>query len=284
MTKLLHRIIIFSFIVLISPTIFAQDLPRHNPVPGGIAIVDLKSNSNTAPEVYFLKRRVMVVKGNKNNWQAVIGIPLSLKKGKYKVSIKTADKKRLAFNVADKEYELRHITINNKRMVSPTKADIERHYKEKPLILAALKTWTERSEVPTAFIFPVKGRLSSQFGLRRIYNKQERIRRHTGLDIAAPNGTVIISPAKGKVIRTGDYFFTGGTVFLDHGQGLITMYCHLSKTDVKAGDVLQQGDRIGEVGSTGRVSGPHLHWVVSLNNTKVEPKLFLPEDPQRTTQ
>lgn len=278
MTKLLHRIFIFSFIALFSPTIFAQNLPRHNPVPGGIAIVDLKSNSDMAPKVYFLKRRVMVVKAKNDNWQAVIGIPLSLKKGKYKVSIKTADKKRLAFKVADKEYELRHITINNKRMVSPTKADIERHYKEKPLMLAALKTWTEQSEVPTAFIFPVKGRLSSQFGLRRIYNKQERIRRHTGLDIAAPNGTVIISPAKGKVIRTGDYFFTGGTVFLDHGQGLITMYCHLSKTDVKAGDVLQQGDRIGEVGSTGRVSGPHLHWVVSLNNTKVEPKLFLPKE------
>ena len=216
---------------------------------------------------------------------AVIGIPLSLKAGKHRLVIKTADKQRLAFKVTGKEYELRHITINNKRMVSPTKADIERHYKEKPLIVAALKTWTAQTEVATSFILPVKGRLSSQFGLRRIYNNQERVRRHTGLDIAAPNGAPIVAPAKGRVIRTGDYFFTGGTVFIDHGQGLVTMYCHLSKTDVKAGDALQQGDRIGEVGSTGRVSGPHLHWVVSLNNTKVEPKLFLAEEvTQRTTQ
>lgn len=277
MNKLLYRIFVVSFILIFSPTVFAQDLPRHNPVPGGIAIVDLKSNSDTAPEVYFQKRRTMVVKGKNGNWQAVIGIPLVLKAGKHKIAIKTADKKRFAFKVSDKDYELRHITINNKRMVSPTKADIDRHYKEKPLMLAALKTWTEQGEVPTSFILPVEGRLSSQFGLRRIYNKQKRVRRHTGLDIAAPNGTTIVAPANGKVIRTGDYFFTGGTVFIDHGQGLITMYCHLSKTDVKAGDVLRQGGRIGEVGSTGRVSGPHLHWVVSLNNTKVEPKLFLPE-------
>lgn len=278
MSKLLQRIFVFSFIFVFSPVIFAQDLPRHNPVPGGIAIVDLNSNSDSTPEVTFLKRRVMVVKGKNGNWHAVVGIPLSLKKGKHAIRIKTAAENKLSFNIKHKEYDLRHITIDNKRMVSPTKADIERHYREKPLIVAALKTWTEQDEVPTSFILPVQGRLSSQFGLRRIYNKQDRIRRHTGLDIAAPNGTPIVAPANGKVIRTGDYFFTGGTVFIDHGQGLITMYCHLSKTDVKAGDMLEQGDRIGEVGSTGRVSGPHLHWVVSLNDTKVEPKLFLPEN------
>lgn len=277
MNKLVQRLHVFSFIILYSATVSAQELPRHNPVPGGVAIVDLKINHDTAPTVFFKKRRVMVLKGKNSNWQAVIGIPLSIKSGKHKIAIKTADKQRLGFNIGDKEYELRHLTINNKRMVSPTKADIDRHLKEKPLMLAALKTWTEKNEVPTAFILPVQGRFSSQFGLRRIYNKQARVRRHTGLDIAAPNGTLIIAPAKGRVIRTGDYFFTGGTVFIDHGQGLITMYCHLSKTYVKAGDDLKQGDRIGEVGSTGRVSGPHLHWVVSLNNTKVEPKLFLPE-------
>ncbi len=285
MTKVFKRILAVCLFLVITPSIFAQDLPHHNPVPGGIAIVDLQSNSDSAPEVYFEERRVMVLKGNNGHWQAVIGIPLTIKTGKHTIKIKQTDKAQLAFNVTGKKYELRHITIDNKRMVSPTQADIERHMKEKPLILAALKTWTEQSEVPTAFILPVQGRLSSQFGLRRIYNKQDRIRRHTGLDIAAIVGTPIVAPAAGRVIRTGDYFFTGGTVFVDHGQGLVTMYCHLSKTEVKAGDILKQGDRIGEVGMTGRVSGAHLHWVVSLNNTKVEPKLFLAEQvSQRTTQ
>jgi murein DD-endopeptidase MepM/ murein hydrolase activator NlpD len=160
-------------------------------------------------------------------------------------------------------------------MVSPTKKDIKRHYKEKPFIVAALKTWSDNNNVQTQFSLPVDGRFSSIFGLKRIYNKQKRIRRHTGLDIAAPTGTPIKSPAKGKVIRTGSYFFTGNTVFIDHGQGLISMYSHLNKTHVKAGQILQQGQPIGTVGMTGRVSGPHLHWVVSLNNTKVDPKLFL---------
>ena len=179
------------------------------------------------------------------------------------------------FSVYNKDYETRHITIKNKRMVSPKKEDIQRHYKEKPLMLAALKQWTENRQVETQFTLPVEGRFSSIFGLKRIYNNQKRIRRHTGLDIAAPQGTVITSPAKGKVVRTGNYFFTGNTVFIDHGQGLITMYSHLNTIHVKAGQQLKQGEKLGTVGMTGRVSGPHLHWVVSLNNTKVDPKLFI---------
>lgn len=274
-THLTKVTVFFCLTLFFSPFALAADYPKHNPVPGGIAIVDLPVIDKTPPQVYFKKRRIMVRK-NANTWQAIVGIPLKTKPGSHRLTITSKQhKSHKAFTIQGKDYATRHITIPNKRMVSPSKADLERHFKEKPLILAALKTWTEQTDVKSSFILPVQGRLSSPFGLKRIYNKQARIRRHTGLDIAAPNGTPIVAPAKGKIIRTGNYFFTGGTVFLDHGQGLITMYCHLSKTDVKAGDELQQGDRIGEVGSTGRVSGPHLHWVVSLNNTKVEPKLFV---------
>lgn len=256
----------------------AEILPAALPVPGGIAIIDLKDDFKPQSKVYFNKKRVLTRKVN-NSWQAMVGLPLKIKPGTYKiVSVDTqGNKKRYQFSVANKDYETRHITIKNKRMVSPTKKDIDRHYKERPLIIAALKQWTELEDVQTDFIVPVEGRFSSIFGLRRIYNNQKRIRRHTGLDIAAPVGTQIKSPAKGTVIRTGSYFFTGNTVFIDHGQGLISMYCHLSKTGVKAGQQLEQGQLIGEVGMTGRVSGPHLHWVISLNNTKVDPKLFLPK-------
>lgn len=257
----------------------AEILPAALPVPGGIAIINLKDNFNPQSKVYFNKKRVLTRKVN-NSWQAMVGLPLKTKPGTYKIVSVDAqgNKKRYQFSVANKDYETRHITIKNKRMVSPTKKDIDRHYKERPLIIAALKQWTDLEDVQTNFIVPVEGRFSSIFGLRRIYNNQKRIRRHTGLDIAAPVGTQIKSPAKGTVIRTGSYFFTGNTVFIDHGQGLISMYCHLSKTDVKAGQQLEQGQLIGEVGMTGRVSGPHLHWVISLNNTKVDPKLFLPKD------
>lgn len=268
------------FISLFGFTVFnfaiAETFPTTAPVPGGIAIIDLKSDFNEQAKVFFGKRRILTRKIN-NAWQAVIGLPLKIKSGVHKVKIINAQgkKKYQEFLVYGKDYETRHITITNKRMVSPTKKDIERHYKEKPLIIAALKTWTENNNVQTNFSLPVTGRFSSQFGLKRIYNKQKRIRRHTGLDIAAPAGTLIKSPAKGKVIRIGSYFFTGNTVFIDHGQGLISMYSHLNETHIKAGQQLIEGQTIGTVGMTGRVSGPHLHWVVSLNNTKVDPKLFI---------
>ena len=274
---------IFAIGLLSFQSTFAEMLPAALPVPlpvpGGVAIVELKNDFDPRSKAYFGKKRVLTRKVN-DNWQAVVGLPLKIKPGAHKII--TVDplgiKKRYQFSVFDKEYETRHITIKNKRMVSPTKKDIERHYKEKPLIIAALKKWSDNNQVQTNFIVPVEGRFSSIFGLRRIYNNQKRIRRHTGLDIAAPVGTVIKSPAKGTVVRTGSYFFTGNTVFIDHGQGLISMYCHLNKTKVSAGQQLEQGQPIGTVGMTGRVSGPHLHWVISLNNTKVDPKLFLAKD------
>ena len=274
MIKKLLFISIFAFATLTHAT--AETFPIASPVPGGIAIIDLTPDFNEQAKVYFWKKRILTRKTN-NTWQAVVGLPLKIKAGIHKIKIISAQgkKKYLEFSVHSKDYETRHITIKNKRMVSPTKKDIERHYKEKPLMVAALKTWTENSNIQTNFIHPVDGRFSSIFGLKRIYNKQKRIRRHTGLDIAAPVGAAIISPANGKVIRTGSYFFTGNTVFIDHGQGLVSMYCHLNKTHVKAGQQLKQGQNIGTVGMTGRVSGPHLHWVVSLNNTKVDPKLFI---------
>ncbi len=273
---MIKKILFFTLFITVSKFAFAESFPHASAVPGGIAIINLKPDFNKNNKIYFNKKRVLIRRTNKG-WQALVGLPLKIKPGIHKVKIISPQGKKMyrEFSVHKKNYKTTHITIKNKRMVSPTKKDIERHYKEKPLITAALKTWTENDNVQTHFIIPVEGRFSSIFGLKRIYNKQKRIRRHTGLDIAAPTGTAIKSPARGTVIRTGNYFFTGNTVFIDHGQGLISVYFHLNKTLVKAGQQLKQGEMIGTVGMTGRVSGPHLHWTISLNNTKVDPKLFI---------
>ena len=85
-----------------------------------------------------------------------------------------------------------------------------------------------------------------------------------------------VAPLPGKVIDVGDYFFNGGTVWLDHGGGLLSMYCHLSAVDVQVGDALATGQPFCKVGATGRVTGPHLHWGVMLNRTMVDPALFIP--------
>ena len=115
---------------------------------------------------------------------------------------------------------------------------------------------------------------ASRFGLRRIFNGEARAP-HSGLDVAVPRGRPIKAAAQGKILATGDYFFNGKTVFIDHGNGLISMYCHLDRIDVQSGDQVTQGQRVGLAGSTGRSSGPHLHWSVVLNGTMVDPELFL---------
>ncbi|MFO8024545.1 peptidoglycan DD-metalloendopeptidase family protein [Thiohalophilus sp.] len=256
-------------------SVSATTLPRHQTIPGGVAVIPLGVLEQPKPAVTYLEKQVMV-RANNRRWEAVVGIPLSAKPGIHRLQVDNGQREfNQEFRVVDKEYETTHITISNQRMVSPTKEDIERHYREKKQIVAAIHSWSEREHIDTAFITPVEGRFSSPFGLKRIYNNQDRIRRHTGLDIAAPVGTPIVAPASGTVIRTGDYFFTGNTVFIDHGQGLVTMYCHLDKIDVEEGQHINQSQQLGEVGMTGRVSGPHLHWAVFLNQFKVDPKLFM---------
>lgn len=247
--------------------------PATNPVPGGIATIKLGvSASQPAPYVTFNKKRVMVQKKN-NTWYAIVGIPLKTKAGKHFIRLKNPARK-LAFVVKPKKYKTQYLTIKNKRKVNPTKKDIERIIKEKKIIASVFNSWRKIEDVDTNFIKPVDGPLSSPFGLRRFFNKQPR-RPHSGLDIAAPKGAPIKAPAEGIIANIGDYFFNGNSVFIDHGQGLISMYCHMSKILVKTGQKIKKGEKIGEVGMTGRVTGPHLHWSVNLNNTRVDPALFL---------
>jgi murein DD-endopeptidase MepM/ murein hydrolase activator NlpD len=245
----------------------------HYPVPGGIALVklDAAAKRNT---VQFDGQRVLTQQIN-GEWYAVVGLSLTTKPATYKITYRVSDKTiSESFRVYPKDYETQHITIKDKRKVEPNAEDLKRINKESKIIRSSLAKWTDIDNVPLDFAVPVQGRMSSPFGLRRFFNGQPR-NPHSGLDIAAAEGTPIQSPAPGIVITTGNYFFNGNTVFLDHGQGLISMFCHLNKIYVKPGQSIAKGEQIGEVGMTGRVTGPHLHWSISLNNARIEPRLLL---------
>lgn len=274
----MNKLILLLALSLFSTSLFAQ-IPQSNPVPGGIAVIALGSTENPRPQVTYKKRNVMVLPRD-GQWQAVVGIALGASAGTHKIQVKQHGKSiSKKFQVKDKKYKEQRLTIKNKRKVNPNKLDMERIKSERQYINGALKFWRENDDVETGFALPVQGRMSSPFGLRRFFNDQPR-KPHSGLDIAAPTGTPIKAPAKGTVIETGDYFFNGNTVFIDHGQGLITMYCHMDAIDVKKGQQLKAGDVIGKVGMTGRVTGPHLHWSVSLNNARIDPGLLLIEQPK----
>ena len=242
-------------------------------MPGGVAIVPLERAGGEAPHAYFNGDRVMVLKGERN-WVALVGIPLDAKPGSYAV---TASGRSLSFTVQDKQYAVQRVTIKNKRKVDPTTLDLKRIRRESVIIKAALAAWHAKAGVPLRFDLPVLGPVSSPFGLRRVFNGEPR-RPHSGIDIAVPAGTPIHAPAPGRVAAVGNFFFDGTMVMIDHGQGLVTLYGHMKKVLVKKGQRLARGEVIGLVGQTGRATGPHLHWGVSLNNARVDPTLFLSPD------
>jgi murein DD-endopeptidase MepM/ murein hydrolase activator NlpD len=261
----------------------ATALPRPDAVPGGVAVIELGAQAQ-APRARYQGKRVLVTR-EKNAWYAVIGLPLAAAPGTHILEVMRGDggKERLQFQVAAKEYETQRLVIKDKRKVEPNAKDMERIGKETPRIRQALGHYSERAAVVTDFIWPAEGPTSSPFGLRRFFNDQPR-QPHSGLDIAGPEGAPIVAPAPGRVLDAGDFFFNGNTVFLDHGQGLVTMYCHMSRIDVQPGDEVQAGDVLGAIGKTGRVTGAHLHWGVSLNDTRVDPLLFLPQRPAPAAQ
>jgi hypothetical protein len=265
-------------VLLASPTMVAAvSLPRHDPVPGGVALIPLQDDAAQPPEVRHEGRILMVVR-QRGEWVAVVGIPLTTQPGVHSVTVRSGmQSMQRTFTVHDRSYAESHITLQNPRMVNPSQAELKRIIEDQEKIKAALSHWTDSVVVQEPFMLPVEGRLSSPFGLRRYFNGEAR-RPHSGLDIAAPVGAPVRAPAPGRVVDTGDYFFNGKTIFLDHGQGLVTMYCHLDRIDVQPDQVVKRGELIGLVGQTGRVTGAHLHWSVSLNRTMVEPLLFVPEE------
>lgn len=254
-------------------TQLAWALPTHAPVPGGVAVVDLGPASTPRPQAAWDDRRLAVVSDG-GRWFALLGIPLDALPVPLEIRVRAGSTVRsIEVPVGTRHYPEQRLTIREKRKVEPAPEDLARIEREQAHT-AELKRRFSAAEPDPDFVRPADGRLSSRFGLRRFFNGLPR-NPHNGLDFAAPTGAPVRAPAAGTVIDTGNYFFNGNSVFIDHGQGLISIYMHLSRIDVGNGQRVARGERIGAVGATGRSTGPHLHWTVLLNDVAVDPEFFL---------
>ena len=166
------------------------------------------------------------------------------------------------------------ITIADESKVTLSKEDQARANKEAIEIKTALSNSTTAITPSFNFIAPVPGIVTSPFGKQRFVNGLPRSA-HLALDLRGSVGTPIVAPLKGKVVLTGNYFYTGFTLILDHGYGLFTSYAHMSEIKAKLGDLVEQSSEIGLVGATGRVTGPHLHWTVYFDGNKVNPESLI---------
>ena len=242
---------------------------EQSPRPGGVAIIRIGVANEPAPTASFRGMPVLVMQSD-DSWFAVVGIPLDTQPGDLVIRSGAED---IRIEVGDHAYREQHLTVQP-NYVTPNEEELKRIGRERKIIDTALTNFSKVRMDGVALAAPVDGPRSSSFGLRRFFNDQPRSP-HKGMDIAAGKGTPIKAPRNGVIAATGNYFFNGNTILLDHGQGFVTMYCHLSEISVEVGQSIARGDAIGAVGATGRVTGPHLHFGTYLNGTAVDPAILL---------
>ena len=247
------------------------ELPQHAPRPGGIAVIDLGPRAKE-PRAVFDDRPALIMQQN-DRWFAVVGIPLSAIPGIAEVEISGEENETATFEIVAHQYREQRLNVE-RRYVEPNPEQLERILGERRTIDAAINTRRATPVESLALASPVPGKRSDSFGFRRFFNDQPRAP-HSGMDIAAVTGTPVRAPLDGIVVATGNYFFNGNTVIVDHGQGFVTLYCHLDQIDVNENDTVAAGDTLGAVGATGRVTGAHLHFSTYLGGTAVDPALLL---------
>ena len=273
------QVLLTAILLGLGPTL-AQAQLRPEAVPGGVAEIAVAAAGAPRPEVRFGGRPVLLQQ-RKTGWYALVGLPLDTPVGEQKLDIGLNDSSRpLPFQVAAKDYPVQKLKIANQKMVTPDPEQLARINAERDRQISIRSQFRQVPVTRTDLALPADGRLSSRFGLRRVFNGEPRAP-HTGLDVAVPTGTPIRAAADGVVTLVDDFYFNGKTVFVDHGQSFVSMVCHLEKATVEAGQTVRRGEVIGQSGSSGRATGPHLHWSVYLNGAAVDPALFIGPVPAR---
>ncbi len=275
------RAVVFIFIIaIIKDHVLADETEVYihpdTVRQGGILTVDVTGNGIGSVQGLFNGTYINFFRDRDHTtFSALVGVDLSAKPGEYPVDIRIeytdgrTSEHTARIRVVSGEFGLQRLKLP-KRMVEPDKNTLERIKRERNTLMRIFGTTTMERFWNGGFIMPVEGPITSEFGLRRIINNTPKAR-HSGVDIAAPAGRGVIASNRGKVVFTGELFFSGKTIVIDHGLGLYTMYFHLSGIRVKKGEMVEKGRVIGLVGSTGRSSGPHLHWGVRLNMARINP-------------
>ncbi len=247
--------------------------PMDQNYPGGLVNYYLKSNdSDLNNKLQIGNLKFMICRDDDFNANILAPIPLTYSKSEIEVILN--DELIDTLSIENKFYRESRIEIQNKDLVNPPssmKGRIEREYLQG---LTAKNTFSSSNLRKTKMDIPVTGITSSEFGVRRFINGEPR-NRHIGLDIAAKEGEPIRAPLDGKVILIGNFFYKGNVVYLDHGNGLVSSYSHMSEEDVVMNQSMTAGEVLGYVGSTGRVTGPHLHWEVYLLGIPINPEIFI---------
>ncbi|MFP4082650.1 MAG: M23 family metallopeptidase [Candidatus Aminicenantes bacterium] len=245
--------------------------------PGEIITVSVQDGTRISKVmIQFLEKKYVMGKDDiRSQYLAFLGLDLGLEPGTYnmKIYIQKSDggweslEKKIV--VQAKEFPVKRLWVKEKYVIPPPEVR-ERIKRESNILRSIYARFTPQWLGEEKFVIPTSGKVLDNFGERRIYNNKPRSP-HGGVDISAPAGNPVKASNSGIVVLSTDLYFAGRTVIIDHGLGLFTIYCHFSKIAVKRGEQVKKGEIIGEVGATGRVTGPHLHWGVKILGSRVDP-------------
>jgi len=256
------------------------ELSTREPAQGEIVVLAVKGDLRTELRASWSGRKLHFWKDGAGAQFALLGVDLLSKPGTYPLTVDA----RLSsgesvgcstdLTVRDGGFPVQQLTVDNK-YVELSSEDVARSRRETNHLLKIFRATTSAPLWDGGFQLPLENaKASGSFGKRRILNDQPRSP-HSGEDFSVPPGTPVRSAQRGRVVLASDLFFTGNTLVVDHGLGLYTYYAHLEAIAVEAGVIVEAGELLGRVGSTGRVTGPHLHWAARLNDTRVDPLKLL---------
>jgi len=257
--------LVFAGAISLSPTVIGN---------GGVALLRWEGEEPLVAVARY-RDRLINLSPSPGGAAAFLGADVETPEGDYPVEVAVTDRKgRTSFynfrlTVSDVERPVERLTLPP-AMVTPKDPAILGRIERESILLKELFAGVTSKDFPETIRLPVADPVGSVFGLRRILNSQPRSP-HSGVDFRSPSGTPVRAPANGKVVYTGDLYYTGKTVLLDHGEGFFTLYAHLDRITVSVGELLPAGKVLGKVGSTGRSTGAHLHWGGKLRGDRIDP-------------